>query len=290
MVSDIQIQTATGLVSWDEYRGDGWEDSGIGHIRPSFPIIKIVQGTSTMPAASRHGGDFWHSDWEIYTPELEGVALVMRETRAMFLQNASEPSCRSNDGVAPAPEQPQWVGTNAPKACADCPFSQWGPNGEAPTCKTSLVLLIDRGKGDLAQLRVAGKSMRVLRSFISRKCAPKRLPLYAYRLVMNTVTHAEEGKKWHELNIAGTLMAPTESRAYSDLLRAYRAEFERTLHEEGEVEWPDDVPEVVNKATGEIVPRGSVMERLGIDHRPAQRTRPPMGEPDVIDSDDLPFE
>lgn len=233
------------VVSWEDFAGADWEDDGTDDVRPSFPVIKIVQGTSTMEGAGRHGGDFWHSDTEEYESSLSVVALVKRETRALFEEGQSDPSCLSVDGKAPLPSQPRWEGEVQPASCAECPLSAWGPDNTPPPCKNSEVLLVDRGEGDLAQLRVSGKSIKPLRQFIAKRCKPKRIPLYAFRLNLSTRELSDAGKKWHELVVSGDLMQPTEAKRYSDMLRAQREAFEKTLRETSDtdrVEWPDELP------------------------------------------------
>lgn len=234
------------IVKWEDFGQADWEDDGTEDVQPSFPYIKITQGTSTMEGAGKHGGDFWHSDTEEYTPTLNVVALVMRETRALFGdENSEAPACVSADGHAPLPDQPQWSGAVQPETCGDCPFSSWGPNNEAPKCKASKVLLVDRGAGDLAQLRVSGKSIKPLRQFIARRCKPKRRPLYSFRLELSTRELSEPGKKWHELVVDAEDLTPQEAMGYSELLRAQRTAFEETLKKSSDTartEWPDEVP------------------------------------------------
>ncbi len=240
------------IVLWEDFGGADWEDDGTEEIQPSFPYIKMVQGSSQMDGAGKHGGDFWHSDSEGYTSEIVGVALVMRDTRALFRDGIEGPTCLSVDGVQPLPDQPEWGEANGPQPlkCADCPLSQWGEDNEKPACKASKVLLIDRGDGDLAQLRVSGKSIKPLRQFVARRCKPKRIPLYAFRLALTTRELAEMGKdgkphKWHELVVAGDLMQPAEAMRYSDMLRLQREKFTESLKittDTVSTEWPDDVP------------------------------------------------
>ncbi len=257
MTTDIKVLDEKGeIVSWDDLQ---WEDTGIGNVAPSFPIIKIVQGTSTMEGAGKHGGDFWRSDTEEYASTLDVVPLLRRETRALFEQGNNSPICMSPDGVKPLANQPVWMSTNittidmgqkgihpvpefAPDNCASCPFSQWGEDGAPPLCGSSDVLLVDVD-GDLAQLRIGGKSIGVVKNFIRRRLATKRLPLFAFRLRLSTVEKSEPGKKWHELVIVPEALTPTEARQYNDLLAQYRSAFDARLREKDEtaVEWPSDV-------------------------------------------------
>lgn len=239
----------TPLAAWKDAAGNDWEDDGTSDAQPIFPVIKIVQGTSTMDGAGRHGGDFWHSDSETFDSTLNVVALLKRETRAMFEADSDAPVCMSADGVFSLPNMPLWDGretviaggeerfvpisVDTKVACEGCPFSRWQEDGTPPPCKQSSVLLVDRGEAGLAQLRVAGKSLKPLRQFIGRKCAPKKIPLYAYRLTLSTEEKNEPGKKWHQLVIAGELMSPTVAKGYSDQLRAQRERFDAGLKDAG---------------------------------------------------------
>lgn len=241
------------LVSWEDFGQMDWEDDGTDDVQPAFPMIKIVQGTSTMEGAGKHGGDFWHSDTEEYESTISVVALVKRETRALFEEGRVEPSCLSVDGKVPLPNQPKWAGQVQPAACVECPFSAWGEDNTPPPCKNSEVLLVDRGNGDLAQLRVNGKSIKPLRQFIARKCKPKSLPLYAYRLTLGTRELSGDGKKWHELTLSGELMQPAEAKVYSDMLRAQREQFEQTLRATTDteaVEWTEDPADLPSREQG----------------------------------------
>lgn len=247
------------LAEWGQ--GGDWESDGNEDIQPSFPTITIVQNTSRMEGADNHVGEFWHSDWEAYTPEVECVGLVKRDTRALFEEGSDKPVCMSADGKVPLANMPLWekdyvsvrggasikVGA-AVSECMDCPFGQW-INDAPPVCKESFVLLVDRGEGDLAQLRFGGMSIRPYKQFVSRKLAPKKLPLFSHRLVLSTKGQSDAGKKWRELVIEGELMRPTEAQRYNDILRAQRERFEKGITSEGgQVEqWMDgpaieDVP------------------------------------------------
>lgn len=247
-VTDLEIISETGeIVSWEDFGGFTYEPDGTEDIAPSFPIVKVVQGTSTMPGAGRHAGDFWSSDTEEFAPVLDVVALVRRQTRAYFPEGAVTPSCLSTDGKAPLPNQPLWHASGEPQpvSCAACPLSAWGDDGSPPPCKASDVLLIDRAPEsempDFAQLRFSGKSIRPLTRFIATKCKPKSLPLYAFRLRLSTNERAEDGKKWQEIQVEGKLMTPADAQRYSAMLAEQRARFELTLAEGERAEgWEDD--------------------------------------------------
>ena len=234
------------IVSWEDFGKDfDFEDDGTEDVQPSFPYIKITQGTSKMEGARRHPGEFWHSDSEEYETAMRVVALMMRETRALFptLESAT-PTCVSADGHAPLPDQPQWTRSAQPPTCGECPFSQWGENNNPPKCGSSKVLLVDRGAGDLAQLRVIGKSIKPLRQFIARRCKPKKRPLYSFLLDLSTRELSEGHKKWHELVVNASDLTPKEAMVYSELLRTQRAAFEETLKKSSDTartEWPDEV-------------------------------------------------
>jgi len=229
----------------------GWESDGNEDIAPSFPTITIVQPTSRMAGAEKHVGEFWHSDRESYEATLNVVGLVKRETRALFGEGSDTPLCMSADGKAPQPNMALWrmetVRTrdgvqgvpfgSAPSSCEMCPFSQW--MGEAPPiCQSSYVILVDRGDDDLAQLRIKGKSVKPYREFVKRRLAPKRLPLFTFRLRLSAEVRTDVGKKWAELVVAGEPLSATDAVRYNEILRAHRARFEQAVA--SGVEWDDE--------------------------------------------------
>ena len=229
----------------------GWESDGNEDIAPSFPTITIVQPTSRMPGAERHVGEFWHSDRETYEAELSVVGLVKRETRALFEDGSDTPVCMSSDGKAPLPNMPLWRMESvrlrdgdksvpfgvAPSACEMCPFSQW-LGDSPPACQASYVILVDRGDDDLAQLRIKGKSIKPYREFVKRKLAPKRLPLFLFRLHLSGAVKSDVGKKWAELTIDAEPLNQEDALRYNEILRAHRARFEQAVA--SGVEWDDE--------------------------------------------------
>ena len=232
-------------VATNEYAGfasDGTED-----IAPSFPIIKIVAGTSQMSGASKHAGEFYRTDTEEFIPTLECVPLFQKTTRAVFEEGSDTPVCRSENGHEPMPYQRLWdldtlrlgngqsidVPTNVqPKSCAICPLGQWGQNDEPPVCRENVVVLVDAGDGELAQLRIAPSSIGVWRRWVARKLKPKKLPLCSQRLTLTTTERSKPGKKWSELVIESEQLSPAEAAAYNAVLQYEAAAFERTVLEQ----------------------------------------------------------
>lgn len=237
------------------YNAEQWESDGTEDVTPSFPSIKVVQPTSAMPGAAKHGGEFFRSDTEEYYPTLDIVALFKKETRALFEEGEDQPVCASSDGIVPRPGMPLWQResvtlTNhgevtvpgAVAGCASCPFSQWGANNEPPPCKASLVVLVDHA-GELAQLRISGKSIRPFKRFVSTKLAPRKLPLCSQRLHLYTEERSEPGRKWFELRIDADLLPLDEAKRYNAVLGYERGRFERAAEEthDADEEGPRDV-------------------------------------------------
>jgi len=251
--------TGTALIS---YEGIDFEPDGNEDIKPSFPVIKMVQATSVMAGSKRHVGEFWHSDYEDYSPSLDVVGLLKRDTRAFFLEGQREPACASNDGITPRADQPYWEDKEQPATCAECPLSVWGDDGTPPPCRQSMVLLVDRnpeGEPDLAQLRIGGMSITPYRRFVGRKLAPKKLPIYTQRLRLSTTEKAEAGKNWMELVIEGEPLPREQVMKYVGILRAERTRFEQSVQHEPEAPaaqtWGDGSESYagrVDPETGEI--------------------------------------
>ena len=88
---------------------------------------------------------------EIYEDGLEIVPLVfLPRTRVMWpedFKTTNDPLCASDDGVMPSQSADNRTLTSPQLGpCADCPFSQFGENGEAPPCKLQrnfLVMVVD---------------------------------------------------------------------------------------------------------------------------------------------------
>ena len=230
------------IESWAEFGpvDDGTQDEAV-----IFPVIKIVQPTSSMKDAGKHGGDWYHSDKEDYEIGLLNVvALHQRETRALFIENNDQPQCFSLDGQKPFNMyQPIWsnteelnklgaqpVASGSPETCAQCPLSQWADDSPPP-CSGSIVLIVDRaGEGepyDLAQLRISGKSIKPWRRFVRSKLRPKNLPLVSVRLLLSTAEHSEPGKKWYQLEIESEPRTPFEAREHVALMREMRQWFDQ---------------------------------------------------------------
>ena len=263
----VRDDDAGAVASWDEVQ---WESDGTEDIAPSFPIIKIVQRTSNMDGASKHIGQFWHSDRdgaEAFEEEIQVVGLLKRNTRALFEAEQDKPSCMSADGVEPLRDQPLWqkhVATfqdatmpiltlEQPARCAQCPFAFWDDQtNEPPRCKESKVVLAEREDGSLAQLRISGMSIRPFEQFVARYLKPKNLPLYSKKLVLMTASRSKPGKVWEELEIHAEPLSVQEGMRYAAILREQRERFEQTIRDEGHVEWPDEVT-AFDETTGEII-------------------------------------
>lgn len=261
-------EDAGAVTGWD---GVQWESDGTEDIAPSFPIIKIVQRTSNMDGAAKHIGQFWHSDrdaTEAFNEEVQVVALVKRNTRALFEAEQDKPSCMSADGNEPLRDQPLWqkqVATfqdtvmpirelQQPTRCTQCPFAQWdNKTNEPPRCKESKMLLVERDDGSLAQLRISGMNIRPFEQFVARYLKPKHLPLYSKRLTFTTASRSKPGKVWEELEIYAEPLSVQEGQHYAAILREQRERFEETIRDEAHVEWGDENMTAFDEDTGEII-------------------------------------
>ena len=211
-----------------EWAGIDTEDSGIDDVQPSFPQVKLVQAVSKMVDSGKHGGDFWRSDTEEYLPSLTLVPIYRRITRAYFEEASEKPDCSSSDGVYPNDYVTLWAERNErmPSSCNDCPLSAWGEDGVPPPCSESWVFLCDLG-GELVQLRIRGKNIRPWKSYISRRLAPKRLPLYSHELTVKASRKTAGQNTWYEMELTPRVLTVGEGLKYQEVLRAYREQFVR---------------------------------------------------------------
>ena len=281
MTTEITIANGDGeLVPWTDALP--WTALGMDDLAPRFPLIKIATPVSRMAGAEKHGGDFWHSDREgeanEYTDALDIVILSRLRTRAMFEPNESEPVCRSSDGVLPVMGQPLWEKTSVkvrdgngsrevglphgePVRCGTCFFSMWGAGNEPPPCRESDVFLVDRGMGDLAQLRVSGKNLSPIRDFLKTKVVPKRVPPFAYRLHLRTERKTKGGNTWHEIVALAERLTNEEASTYARLLSERHAAFMSDAVEE----W-DTTPPVTDDGSdpvwaGEAPRTGAIVDK-----------------------------
>ena len=236
---------------------DGWASDGNEDIEPTFPMVTLLQPMSQVSNA--RAGWFHHSDTEQQTPDFDGVLLVRRQTRAMFVKGDEKPICRSDDGVVPAPRQRLWAmepgdritfesGKDfgvpmAPRDCEACPFSVWNGD-EPPLCSNSYVVIAARNgdPDDLVQIRFKGTAIKPFRQWVSKKLAPKRLPMYFFAIHLEAEEHTEPSRKWWQPVFRSAPLEETDARVYSEIINRHRARIERAVQEAGgEVEaWDDD--------------------------------------------------
>ena len=192
----------------------------------------------TAPIAAtreKPAGEFFHSDTEVSEAALSVVILSVREERVMFEEGSKEPVCRSFDGKVPVADMPLWdmeqvtlkhgpvAVMDFPGACNRCPFSEW-LDGKAPPCGNGYVLLVDRGDGDLAQLRVKGTSIKPFKDFIARK--PRGKPLYFFRMTITAEDRTKGTNRWFEMRFKAEPLEEADARKYDALLKAQAHRFE----------------------------------------------------------------
>ena len=232
--------TTTEVTTWTAPEG-GWADDGNSDLPTAHPMISLVPPIAATKDLL--AGEFKHSDKEKSTATLEVVILYRRETRALFEKGSNDPVCRSDDGKVPARDMPLWdlerVNLDKrgevsvprfPGQCQNCPFSEWIDNSP-PACGNSYVLLVDRGDGDLAQLRVKGTSIKPYRDFIAKK--PHGKPTYFYRTTISSVPKEKGMNRWSEMRFRAEPLEEEDARRYDALLRSQSHRFE-VEHDEPE--------------------------------------------------------
>ena len=227
----------TAIATWAPPEG-GWASDGTEDLPVRHPMISLtapIAATREKPA-----GEFFHSDTEKSEPALAVVILSVREERVMFEEGSTEPVCRSFDGKVPVADMPLWdmeqvplkhgpvAVLNFPGACNRCQFSEW-LDGKAPPCGNGYVLLVDRGDGDLAQLRVRGTSIKPFKDFIARK--PRGKPTYFFQTTITAEDRTRGTNRWFEMRFKGEPLEEADARRYDALLKAQAHRFEPTDEE-----------------------------------------------------------
>lgn len=220
---------------------EGWASDGNEEATTYYPVIKMVHATSRMTEdAPKHAGEFYHDDTEEFTPTLEIVGLVRKDSRALFIDGSEQPVCRSSDGKSPEPggevwqmeriklrrsDEAQMLPHAEPSTCSSCIFGQW-IDKTPPPCKSSIVLLVDRPGIGPARLQLSGKSIRPYNDLVGRIRAKKHR-LFFYKLTLSTVRKSEGGNTWYELApIKAVLLSPEEVHRYNQIVRELSPAFD----------------------------------------------------------------
>lgn len=261
----------TAVTAWEEL--DDLPGDGADNIKARFPELKVVQGTSKMPNAGRHGGAFYHTATEEFLDQsIDVVILQTQFSRALFGESES-PLCTSPDGVAPRPGSPLWemqsfrtkAGTDLPvmhsepRSCATCVFSQF-VDGHAPACSESYLALVDLScdpaAPDLATMRFSRTALKPFRQFFGaikamklHKAAKRMgIPSYAFRVTLSTQETSRDGKKWYQLALEKERLGPQQVADYAVFVRDVRDAFAQHATS---VEFEDDAPAEAGPAWGD---------------------------------------
>ena len=257
-----------------DYSGIEFESDGTENIAPPMAVIKLVQPTSSMEGAGKHGAEFYHIDREDYTPELDVVPLSMKWTRAYFQEgNAEKPACASPDAETPYPDQTLWEGKHQPAACVECPF---GPtfrernNGATSPCKASMVLLVQRQDDESwALLRLNSMSIDPFKAWVGR-LKRRKIAMFTQRARVTAQEFAEPGKKWAQMAFESSDLPRDRVMELNAVMREQRERFAKDIPQEDEVWGDGKTPfrtEPVDPETGEVgvsgrAPTPSLTSRL----------------------------
>jgi len=252
------VEKNTNKTAVSIWAGETWEPDGTEEFDAIPGDIKLVSAVSRMDGASKHVGQFWHSDRageRAFSETLDVIPLMVRTNRAFFAADGNEPLCRSNDGKTIDPGQALWqresvkvkdglppidVGPE-PSGCATCPFSRWEGNNEPPLCGEAKVLFMIRKDDETpARYRVSGAGIKPLTKWIRQEVVSARRPLYSWRLTISALESSRGGKKWFEPVFHGTDLELDEAKFYQTIVAQQRARFEMT--EDGDAEF-DHAPQ-----------------------------------------------
>jgi hypothetical protein len=111
----------------------------------TLPSLKLTQAQSTSEESIKHLGQWYRRDTSEYLVAPNVLILGIAKSRVLFPADyngeKSDPLCKSDDAISPRVEfvgtRPDGFSDEIAALCADCPLSQWGPDGEAPACTLS---------------------------------------------------------------------------------------------------------------------------------------------------------
>lgn len=220
-----------------------WEDDGVNpdKVRPIYPSIKLIQGT-TRGADMRDAGRFVHSDTGAVEDSIEVIPLHQTDQRSFFEDGNDTPACVSFDGIAPQPNQPLWAkpqilvknqlidqsGLWQPSLCADCPYSRFGDNDEAPLCNESILMMVRRDDESLAQFRIGRTGLSPVRREIGKlKGMAGRPPIFTRLWTFGSKTVEKGTKKWQQLVVTTTPLPTEDAIAINGIVKTMRSTIQR---------------------------------------------------------------
>jgi hypothetical protein len=218
-VGQVMPQTS-GIEGFDDY--DASEDLKI-------PVLKIVQGTSKMEGANRHGGDFYNTITGEFAESLTVVPLALDRQRAKFNKGDDKPDCVSRDCVNGS----KYGQCDSCEYNADYNQSLWEKdiNGERPPhCdKGYRLLLINTEDGGPAIFTASKTNVNPVKTLVTmlktvglKKTRTSALWSGAY--VFKTELREEPGRKWYQLVIRPAKWhAPEEIAEYRDMAGAMKS-------------------------------------------------------------------
>lgn len=256
----------TALINYDEL-GDDFEfaDDGVDNakVRPQFPKIMLVQGTTKLEGSSKHLGEYYDEGDGSYHERISVTPLRFQDNRACFEQGKDSPVCMSTDGIKPLPGQPLWKmdtfnsrgaglvpvpPMGQPVACADCPFSQW-EGDKPPLCGEGILALVQTEEGEFRQMRFTGTALGPIRNRMTKLVFKmRRLPIYAALWTFSSREISQEGRKWMQLDVITTphpIARVKELTAFLKGINSTVEQFQETAEEEvraGADHIDEDVP------------------------------------------------
>lgn len=217
---NTQLQTRNGNTAI-EVPADYIPVAGIENLSPddfSIPVMKLIQtNTKNIENADTLAGQWHRTDTGEVLETVKTLIIGIQKSRVLFpseYTGEGKALCRSDDSITPRADHAPAVfyqpgnpktGRKAtvgamegnsdmeiPNACADCPLSQWGEDGEKPPCRLSDNWAALTSEGDPVLIRFGGTAAKIsakLRN-LARAATAKRKPLY-----VELSSHFEETDK-----------------------------------------------------------------------------------------------
>lgn len=217
MTNDL-VPTTPGALSPVDDEWAGFDDGLVGREAARLQMPRIV---SDM----RPGQGYTNEVTGERVDHLSFVWLARKWTRAAWIDENGEkrefgegdpfPDCWSDNMETPHPDAP-WA--DKPDACAVCPLSQFGPNGEAPACQSRLnVFAFDVENGHYFRTWFSGSGIKHADAYISslkarRPARPTFAQVTDVKLVeVRGETDRTKGRIWLEPEISpGPPTTPAE--------------------------------------------------------------------------------
>lgn len=200
-----EVDITSQMADLHEFRASG-EILGLEAVTAedlTMPKVRLLQSNSVeVTKGGMKAGQFYNTVDKTASDTLPCTLLSMGKSRVMWpdkFKRGDDPLCRSYDNE---------YSFDGEKTCVNCAYSDWdkakAEGKNKPDCNMSYVWLGATTAGTPFRMTMGGMSVKPTKDFIN-KIAPKRLPAFAYKVVLSSTQEENENGIFYvvKYNIVG---------------------------------------------------------------------------------------